>query len=92
MSTPLTPALARLAAETLDDVFTPDGIAVTITAHTFDATQALVSGREVRRTWYYVDVLTASRGLLGNARSYHLADLPVEAEPQCNCCNPYCQV
>ena len=62
----LTPALARLAAETLDDVFTPEGDAVVIAELTPDATAAYVTGQHHHR-WFKVGALTASSGLLRNA-------------------------
>ena len=67
---PLTPALARLAAETLDDVFTPEGDAVTIGAliGSGELMVAVVTGRLHYQERFFVDRLTASLGLLRNAR------------------------
>ena len=64
----LTPELARLAAETLDDVFTADGDAGVIDQLNGNATMARLTGRLVdHERWYLVSTLTASLGLLRNA-------------------------
>lgn len=60
----LTESLALLAAESLSDVFTPEGDAVVIGAIDRKAGRAQVTGNGHTGEWFAFSELTASRDLL----------------------------
>jgi len=55
---PLTQTLARYAAESLVDVYTPTGDAVTIASLADNGYEALVNGRHHHEVWFHIDALT----------------------------------
>ena len=76
----LTPELARLAASSLCDVFTPEGDAVTIASLRGD--RATVTGERHHGERFAISELTASRALLSLARKAAreiTVDVPDEA-------------